>query len=84
MINAANITKSFGSNHVLRGVSLRVETGEVVSIIGSSGSGKSTFLRTLNFLETADGGSILEYGTPSELFDHTREERTRQFIQSVL
>lgn len=58
MINATNIQKSFGENHVLRGVSLRVETGEVVSIIGSSGSGKSTFLRTLNFLETADSGTI--------------------------
>ena len=52
------IEKSFGSNHVLRGVDLTVETGEVVSIIGASGSGKSTFLRSINFLEPADSGII--------------------------
>ncbi|WP_455492323.1 ATP-binding cassette domain-containing protein [Butyricicoccus sp.] len=46
MIKIEKIEKSFGSNHVLRGVDLTVETGEVVSIIGASGSGKSTFLRS--------------------------------------
>ncbi len=58
MIRLEKIEKSFGSNHVLRGVDLTVQTGEVVSIIGASGSGKSTFLRTINFLESADSGVI--------------------------
>ena len=58
MIKMEKIEKSFGSNHVLRGVDLTVETGEVVSIIGASGSGKSTFLRSINFLEPADSGII--------------------------
>ncbi|MDH2926008.1 amino acid ABC transporter ATP-binding protein [Lonepinella koalarum] len=58
MIRLSNIKKSFGENQVLHGVNLSVDTGEVVSIIGASGSGKSTFLRTINFLEKADSGSI--------------------------
>ena len=58
MIKLEGIEKSFGNNHVLRGVDLTVNTGEVVSIIGASGSGKSTFLRTINFLERADAGKI--------------------------
>ena len=58
MIRLEKIEKSFGSNHVLRGVDLTVQSGEVVSIIGASGSGKSTFLRTINFLEPADSGVI--------------------------
>ncbi len=58
MIKLEKMDKSFGKNHVLRGVDLTVETGQVVSIIGSSGSGKSTCLRTINFLEPADSGII--------------------------
>lgn len=58
MISLEGIDKSFGKNHVLQGVNLTVDTGEVVSIIGASGSGKSTFLRTINFLEPADSGII--------------------------
>ena len=58
MISLKGIEKSFGRNHVLQGVDLTVDTGEVVSIIGASGSGKSTFLRTINFLEPADSGII--------------------------
>ena len=49
MIEVKNWKKSFGSNQVIKGVDYRVETGDVVAIIGASGSGKSTFLRTLNF-----------------------------------
>lgn len=58
MIEAREIRKSFGSLEVLKGVSLRVDEGDVVAIIGPSGSGKSTFLRCLNHLETIDRGHI--------------------------
>ena len=54
-----NLTKSFGKTEVLKGVSFSMEQGEVVSIIGSSGSGKTTFLRCINFLEKADNGTIM-------------------------
>ncbi len=56
---AENIHKSFGSLHVLNGVSVTANEGDVISIIGSSGSGKSTFLRCLNFLEVPDDGRVV-------------------------
>ena len=58
MLKAKNIVKNFGALPVLKGVSLEIQKGEVVAIIGKSGSGKSTFLRCLNNLEKVDGGSI--------------------------
>ena len=56
------LQKSFGTNDVLRDISMSVEPGNVISIIGPSGSGKSTLLRCSTFLETADGGDILYDG----------------------
>ncbi|MQB04500.1 amino acid ABC transporter ATP-binding protein [Agrobacterium tumefaciens] len=58
VVVANNIRKSFGPLEVLKGVSLTVAGGEVVALIGRSGSGKSTFLRCLNGLETINGGEI--------------------------
>ena len=58
VVVAKNIRKSFGALEVLKGVSLTVEGGEVVALIGRSGSGKSTFLRCLNGLESVDSGEI--------------------------
>lgn len=58
VVVAKNIRKSFGGLQVLKGVSLTVEGGEVVALIGRSGSGKSTFLRCLNGLESVDSGEI--------------------------
>lgn len=58
MISIRDIHKSFGTNKVLRGISLEVAKGEVVCIIGPSGSGKSTILRCINGLETYDEGEI--------------------------
>ena len=53
-----NIHKRFGANEVLKGVSLVAHAGDVISIIGSSGSGKSTFLRCINLLEKPHEGRI--------------------------
>lgn len=58
MINIKNIKKRFGDNEVLKEISLDVSQGEVISIIGPSGTGKSTFLRCINCLEIADSGTI--------------------------
>jgi len=62
IISVHDLKKSFGSLQVLKGISMDVHKGEVISVIGSSGSGKSTFLRCLNRLEKADSGSVLIQG----------------------
>ena len=58
VLNVEGIEKSFGPLKVLRGVSLAANAGDVVSILGASGSGKSTFLRCINFLEMPDAGRV--------------------------
>jgi arginine/ornithine transport system ATP-binding protein len=62
-----NIHKRFGTNEVLKGVSLTAHAGDVISLIGSSGSGKSTFLRCINLLEKPNQGSISVVGESLEL-----------------
>ena len=59
ILETRNLKKSFGKLEVLKGISTEIRRGEVVSIIGPSGGGKSTFLRCLNLLETPDGGQVL-------------------------
>lgn len=63
LIRVEDLHKSFGSLQVLKGVSETISKGEVVSIIGPSGGGKSTFLRCLNLLETPTSGRIYFEGT---------------------
>ena len=58
MIQVTNLTKRFGSNEILKGVSFEVPRQTILGIIGASGSGKTTLLRCLNGLETMDGGTI--------------------------
>ena len=58
IIRTENLTKNFGSLEVLKGISTTIRRGEVVSIIGPSGGGKSTFLRCLNLLEEPSGGKV--------------------------
>lgn len=59
MISLRNITKSFGSLKVLRGIDLDIEKGQVVSIVGPSGAGKTTLLQIMGTLDSADSGSII-------------------------
>ncbi|MGA1802671.1 amino acid ABC transporter ATP-binding protein [Rhizobium sp. HT1-10] len=70
LIEITEVRKSFGSNEVLKGITLNVEPGEVIAIIGKSGSGKSTLLRCINGLEVIDDGAISVAGAqflPDEL-----------------
>ncbi len=66
-LQALNIHKKFGTNEVLKGVSLEAHAGDVISIIGSSGSGKSTFLRCINMLEKPHEGRIIVVGEELKL-----------------
>lgn len=62
VIELIGLEKQFGENSVLKGINLSVEKGDVLSIIGASGSGKSTMLRCVNLLETPTKGQILYHG----------------------
>jgi polar amino acid transport system ATP-binding protein len=78
VVNVNDVNKSFGSNHVLRGIDLHVQRGEVVCIIGPSGSGKSTLLRCINMLEQPSSGNIVVLGRELTHIDCDIDEaRTR-------
>ncbi len=62
IIKIRNLKKSFGENHIIKGISYDINEGDVTCIIGPSGSGKSTFLRCINLLETPDSGEIIYEG----------------------
>ncbi len=66
-LEVQDLHKSYGAHQVLRGVSLQARAGDVISIIGSSGSGKSTFLRCINLLEQPNAGHIVLNGEPLKL-----------------
>lgn len=75
MLQVKNIRKRFGNTEVLKDVSFSLDEGQVLAIIGSSGGGKTTLLRCLNFLETPDEGQILVGGKP--LLSGSEEELRR-------
>src|SRR3546814_19405659 len=62
IVEFKNVVKRFGSSVVLNGVDINIEQGEVVVVVGPSGSGKPTFLRCINALETIEGGDIVVNG----------------------
>ena len=64
VIEALDIHKSFGNLEILKGISLQVKRGEVVVLIGASGSGKTTFIRCINLLEDIQSGQIRVSGQP--------------------
>ena len=88
-IQVTGLRKSFGSHEVLKGVSLTARVGDVVAIIGGSGSGKSTMLRCINFLETPSGGEIEIGGEKVAMsatgapVDRRQLERLRQSLGMV-
>lgn len=92
-LSVKNIQKSFGSLQVLKGISLDAHEGDVISILGASGSGKSTFLRCINLLETPDSGEITVAGEPvimrkrrdgrEEPADHRQVDRIRSELGMV-
>lgn len=86
VLRLRGIHKSFGPNHVLRGVDLSVGQGQHVVIFGPSGSGKSTLLRTANLLERPDSGSVWfdgkEYGPGVKGEDHPRG-KPRELRQQI-
>ena len=75
-LEVRTLGKSFGKTEVLRGISFTLERGAVLALIGSSGGGKTTLLRCLNFLETADAGQI--YVAGSCIFDASESVRRRR------
>jgi arginine/ornithine transport system ATP-binding protein len=85
-LEVRGLHKRFGAHDVLRGVDLTARQGDVVSIIGSSGSGKSTFLRCINLLEVPDAGEIRVHGetvTMRTRRDGRREAADRRQLQRI-
>ncbi|WP_117236294.1 amino acid ABC transporter ATP-binding protein [Vibrio maerlii] len=74
MIKLHNIHKNFGDTEVLKGIDIEINQGEIVVIIGSSGTGKSTLLRTVNFLEQANKGTISIDDVSVDTEKHTKAE----------
>ncbi|MGI6511746.1 MAG: amino acid ABC transporter ATP-binding protein [Catenisphaera adipataccumulans] len=82
MIQLKQITKSFGSHRILKGIDLQVEDGQTLAIIGPSGSGKSTLLRCLNLLEKPDGG-IVQIGAHRYDSSHITKEEMLEFRRAT-
>ena len=82
MISVKNLSKHYGDLVVLKDITVDIKKGEVISIIGPSGTGKSTFLRCLNLLDKPTGGQIYIDGTPL-LDKHTNVPKVRQRMGMV-
>ncbi|MBQ9196962.1 MAG: amino acid ABC transporter ATP-binding protein [Clostridia bacterium] len=82
MLQINHLSKSFGSNAVLKDIDFTVDKGDVISIIGASGSGKSTLLRCINLLETPNAGEII-YNGKNVLSSGTKAARYRARVGMV-
>ncbi|MBQ1438833.1 MAG: amino acid ABC transporter ATP-binding protein [Solobacterium sp.] len=74
LLEVRDLHKSFGDTVVLDGVSMSVEKGDVIAVLGPSGGGKTTFLRCINFLETADSGSLVFDGVTHDMAHITKKQ----------
>ena len=88
ILEVKNLSKSFGSTEVLKDISFTLEKGDVLSIIGSSGSGKTTILRCINQLETADSGYIAVDGEVffdgKPAYKNADEKRKKQLLVGLV
>ena len=75
ILSVENVHKTFEGTEVLKGVSLCVDKGDVVSLIGPSGAGKTTLLRCINFLESADSGTMEFAGRKYDMHNTHRKEK---------
>ena len=76
-LDVKDIHKSYGAHEVLKGISLTAHEHDVVAILGSSGSGKSTFLRCINLLETPNSGEVRVKGELIRMSDRAAARRRR-------
>ena len=87
MLKIRDVKKNFGDLQVLKGVDLNVDKGDVVAILGPSGSGKTTFLRCINFLETADSGTMVFDGETYNMSRVSKKEigriRSKTALENV-
>ena len=81
ILEVRDLKKKFDNTQILKGISFDLEEGETISIIGSSGSGKTTLLRCLNFLETADEGTITVRG--QQLFDGKKPVTNQEELRKM-
>ncbi|MEO9631642.1 MAG: ATP-binding cassette domain-containing protein [Sulfitobacter sp.] len=82
-LKVKDLHKSFGSHEVIKGVSLEAQKGEVIAILGASGSGKSTFLRCINLLETPNSGEVWLAGEQMRMTQNRRGEIVPQDLRQV-
>lgn len=78
-----DLHKSFGAHHVIKGVSMEAQKGDVIAILGASGSGKSTFLRCINLLETPNSGDVYLAGEKMRMRQNRHGETVPQDIKQV-
>lgn len=74
MVTIEHLHKSFGSNQVLKDINLTIDKGDIVAVLGPSGTGKTTLLRSINFLNDADEGDITVDGLTVNVKHHSKKE----------
>ena len=77
MLEVSHVQKNYDQTEVLKGVDLTVEKGDVIAILGPSGSGKTTLLRCMNFLERADGGTLVFDGESFDMSEISKKDIAR-------
>lgn len=84
IINVNNLQKTYGNNHVLKGLDFQAQQGEVIGVIGKNGAGKSTFLEILMTIKQYDTGSVFLFDEDIKALSTNRLEQLRQQISVVL